>query len=292
MAADLQATLDRIWSNLQVVIEDAGRGTASQYGFETFFHGNNNIPYVQKVYRSIAKGYPVKQETRGRAVNPLLNLGFPTIVCIQPGDPETAIPHATCETEPWMLAARASDNFIALCPSFWELDSEATIDKCPRLRRNTLFPDSDALTSNQEALLVHELSHMYGVVPLKSFYEGVHETYAVREAANLDERSALRNAPNYAYYYSSIRAGCTRWPNRALPQGRGRGTLEMPDNTTKPEILDQTVSVPASIADLCNVQVYAPNASVCCNTTSGSWVPSAGGVGSEVGNGSVTAAAC
>lgn len=202
LASDLVTLLPRIWNNLQAVITDANHGTASQYGFETFFHGNNNIAYVKEIFQFMADGSPVPLPTEGRATNPLLNLGYPTIVCIQPGDPQTALPYATCEAELDMIAATSANNFIALCPAFWEYPTEATIDKCPRVRRNTLTPNTDALKLNQEGIIVEELAHIYGVVPAQSWQEGILETYRIRDAADLDEQSALENGPNFAFYYS------------------------------------------------------------------------------------------
>ena len=201
MASDLQSLLPQIYNNLNGVIADATKGTASQHGFETFFHGNNNIAEVQKVYQSIAEGSTVSRTTPGRTTSPLLNLGYPTIVCLQPDDPETAVMYVHCEQIQEMVASR-SDNFVALCPLFWEYPAKATIDQCPRVRRNTLTPNTDVLSMNQEAILVHELSHMYGVVPLLSWQEGTLETYTIGDAAKLDEQSALRNGPSFGYYYS------------------------------------------------------------------------------------------
>ena len=202
LASDLQILLPQIWENIQALIVDSNLGILSPHGFETLFHSNDNIAYVQSIFQAIANGSPVPlSTTEGRATNPLLNLGYPTIVCIQPGDPQTAIPYADCEASKGFLAGKA-DNFVALCPAFWEYPTEATVDKCPRVRQNTLTPNTDALVMNQEAVLVHELAHVYGVIPKASWQEGVFEQYLVRDVSNLDEESALLNAPNYAYYYS------------------------------------------------------------------------------------------
>ena len=77
----------------------------------------------------------------------------------------------------------------------------ATSD-CPRVRRNRLTPDDDMLTMNQEAILVHELVHLYGVRPFASWLQGDFESYKVGECVNLESSVKLTNAANFAYYYS------------------------------------------------------------------------------------------
>jgi len=201
-AAELLNLLPQIYDNLVAVIEDAKKGTASDHGYEAFFHNNNNVPYVQSIFTKIAKGVPVPlQNTEGRATNPLMNLGWPTIVCIQPGDPETLGLKSGCD-EHSNVPAGTQDNYVVLCPLFWESDKEAESFDCPRVRRNTLTPNDDDLVRNQQAVLVHELVHVYGVVNHLRWQDGNFEKYKLRDAADLDEEQALRNAPNFAYYYS------------------------------------------------------------------------------------------
>ena len=184
------------------MIADTKLGTLSNHGFEAFFHGDNNIPYVQNVFKNIAAGAPVPLNTaKGRAVNPLLNLGLPTIVCIEDGDDDTLGLQMGCKMHPNVPAGR-QDQYVILCPLFWEQEQEAQSFHCPRLRRNTLTPNDDELARNQQAALVHELVHMYGVEPAMRWQDSQFETYLVRDATNLNEQDALKNAANYAYYYS------------------------------------------------------------------------------------------
>ena len=198
-AAKLQALLPQIFTTLQAVIADASLGTASRHGYATFFQNDDNIASVQGIYRNIAAGSPVSLPQEGRTVNPLFDI-WPTLVCIQPGDTTFIKIAALCE-----LGAAAGifeKRFVALCPNFWEWEEAAGSLDCPRVRRNTLTPNTDDLTRNQQGMLVHELAHIYGVTSNKDWKEGEFETYNINDAANLDVADALLNAQNYAYYYS------------------------------------------------------------------------------------------
>ena len=200
-ASALQALLPQIYNNLQAVIADAELGNSSHHGFASFFYENKNIPYVQGVFKNIAAGDPLPLAGEGRAINPLLRLGLPTIVCLQPGYQETAGLHTGCIENPNVPAA-TSGNFVVLCPSFWDLENEPQPYQCPRVRRNTLTPNDDSLVKNRESILIHELLHVYGLNPNSRWQDGDYEEYFVRDATDLDEEDGMKNAANYAYYYA------------------------------------------------------------------------------------------
>lgn len=201
MAADLQALLPQIYDNIQAVITDVKLGTASRHGYAAFFHNNNNIDYVQDIFMKIAAGSLVPlHNAEGRTTNPILNMGLPTIVCIRPGDPAVSGLYEGCKD--LSNIAGHKDNFILLCPSFWEFDDEPESFDCPRLRKNTLTPNDETLANNKQATLVHELAHLYGVTSGLRWQDGHFEAYKVRDATDLDEKDALKNAPNFAYYYA------------------------------------------------------------------------------------------
>ena len=202
----LQNLLPQIYANLQRVIADTELGDHSTHGFEAFFHSNDSIPFVKGVYQDIATGSFIKtaMNTGGRALNPLFDYKFPTFVCIQDGDPQTAGMRSGCDKN-FNVPAGVQDNFIILCPLFWEYEPAAESFSCPRVRRNTMTPNDDSLALNQQALLVHELSHIYGVRPDGRWQDGVMESYKIRDAFDLDEEAALKNAPNFAYYYAGKR---------------------------------------------------------------------------------------
>ena len=202
-AAQLQALLPNIYAKLQEVIADASLGTNSQHGYATFFQTNDNIQHVQGIFRNIANGPPIGlPKSPGRATNPLLNFGWPTIVCIEDGNPSVAGIMDGCKIG---INAGIQDNFVALCPVFWDLQPSAASGlggDCPRVRRNTLTPNDDTLAVNQEGVLVHELAHIYGVKSDLKWQDGDFETYNIGDVADLGEADALVNAANYAYYYS------------------------------------------------------------------------------------------
>ena len=86
-------------------------------------------------------------------------------------------------------------------------------------------------------------------------------------------------------------ADCTRWPNMNLPHDQLRGLLEVPANSTSSSSPIQPAASAtsslifdlASVAPLspelntefgfCNDALVAPNRTVCCDTTTGQWLP-------------------
>lgn len=198
MAEQLQTLLPQIYDNLQGVIADAALGTNSQHGFSALFKKNDSIDFVQGIFKAMAAGKPVPIHTEGRTTNPLLNLGWPTIVCVDPEEqPNIA---RGCATE--LVPAGNDGQYVMLCPLFWEIEKEAASWDCPRVRRNTLTPNDDTLAVNQQAALVHELAHMYGVtLPNKD-----DESYRIGDAVDLDEENSLQNAANFAYFYAGKKA--------------------------------------------------------------------------------------
>jgi len=137
------------------------------HGYSAFFKTTENIQNITAIYQNMAAGSLVSKihESPGRNINPL-NLAWPSLVCIQEGDPATAEYYAAGTTGPLggRLIAGIAAQYVMLCPNFWVLPEEPEISRCPRVRRNTLTPNDDALVLNQQTQLVHELTHLYGVV--------------------------------------------------------------------------------------------------------------------------------
>jgi len=218
MASKLQAILPEVWSNLQDTIKDAAKGTSSSHGYSAFFKTSDNIQLVQAVYQNMAAGKPVSlaadSTSQGRNINPL-NLVWPGLVCIQPGDPATAEHYLACTTGPLAghMVAGLAGQFTMLCPHFWLLPDEPDISNCPRVRRNTLTPNDDSLVSNRQAQLVHEFAHLYGVRGGGgsrgiNWREGEYEPYLLQDVVDLSAKNSLNNAQNFAFYY----AGKTFFP--------------------------------------------------------------------------------
>lgn len=198
MAEELQTLLPMIKKNLQAVRNDAALGTKSQHGFSALFKSDANIDHVSATYRRMALGFPVNlpPPRPGSRRNPALSIASPTILCIKPeAQPNVA---RGCRYNP-EFASILEDQYVQLCPSFWEFDDEPESSHCPRLWRNTLFPNNDALSKNKEAILVHELAHLYGIHRLPKVES---ETYALVDAVKLSEADSLLNAANFAFYYA------------------------------------------------------------------------------------------
>jgi len=329
MASKLQAILPEIWSNLQDIATDAAKGTSSSHGYSAFFKTGDNIQLVQAVYQNMAAGEPVSvaahSTSQGRNINPL-NLAWPGLVCIQPGDPATVEHYLACTTGPLAghMTAGLAGQFIMLCPSFWLLPDEPNISNCPRVRRNTLTPNDDSLVLNRQTQLVHELAHLYGVggggeSRGLNWREGEHEPYLLQDVVHLSPKDSLKNAQNFAFYYAgksffplttmkyqpistltltpmlANTAGCTRWPKMAQPHDENRRLLEYtsPNNNSAAasslpiapnpaatwvvDFIEPTNVVMPPALDIlggnCEGAVQAPNNTVCCDVSSGFWIP-------------------
>ena len=208
-ASKLQAILPHVYNNLQPVIADVALGTSSTHGYWAFFKDNRNIANIKTIFQNMAAGSPVQVSSEGRDINPL-SIRWPTFVCINPGVPEVAGFYATC-TQGAMggnipMAHHVNSELIGICPLFWELADRVgeapSISDCPRVRRNTLTPNTNNLAVQQQGQIVHELAHLYGVGSEPgAWLEGEYEIYNVNDAVNLDEADSLVNAQNYALYY-------------------------------------------------------------------------------------------
>ena len=209
-AERLQDLLPLIHNTLQDVIADASLGTASSHGFATFFRSNDNIAYVQRLYRLISQGpsAPLPEADLGVPM-PRFTSGQPTIICVQPnnksddlyGDIEWLIAQCASNESHHYFAALVTggqgDHYIMLCPRFWdspELGTVALSRDCPKVRLNTLTPWGIELALNLHHILVEEMIHLYGAVG--------HEEYAINDVANLPDAEVLNAGSNWAYYYS------------------------------------------------------------------------------------------
>lgn len=81
----------------------------------------------------------------------------------------------------------------------------------------------------------------------------------------------------------AVQAGCTNFPNMQKLHDELRRLRELSinssdTNTTLPVYFETPSSVPIppdinTLQDFCNDAVYAPNATVCCDESTGLWVP-------------------
>lgn len=188
-ASKLQMILPQVYDGLQKVISDL-LDTTSQYGYSAFFKDDSNKAEVLQVYQKMAAGANVYV-----GINPIA-LKRPTIACAN-DRPETQLAFQHCKpTTP--LISWVHTELIFLCPLFWMMEPQALPSDCPLVVQNTLTPNDDRLLSNQEALLVGSLMHLY-----HHFDSSLVVT--ITDVSELSARRSLRNAPNYALYYAGER---------------------------------------------------------------------------------------
>lgn len=207
-ASYLQDLLPQIYVNLQAVIADARLGTASNRGYGAFFKTNHNIQEVVRVYEAMAAGTNVLiRSIPGRQL-PGLVAARPTFVCVN-DIPETGNIYRQCikDHPDTPLVVWEDSELIALCPLFWD-QKKVPVPRtdCPRLRGNTLSPNNMQLIRNQEAMIVYELTYLYGTVT-----KWPNVVMNIQDAVNLDATASLANPNNYALYY----AGQYRMPFHA-----------------------------------------------------------------------------
>jgi len=198
-ASYLQNLLPQIKVNLQAVIADAQLGTASKRGYGAFFKTNDTIQEVIRVYKEMAAGTDVMiQSIPGRPLPGLL-AARPTLVCIN-DIPKTRYIYQQCihhhSNIPLVVWERSE--LIALCPLFWDQKKVPVArTDCPRLKGNTLSPNTMQLSENQEAMIVYELTYLYGNVT-----KWPNVVMNIQDAVDLNAAASLANPSNYALYYA------------------------------------------------------------------------------------------
>ena len=203
-ATYLQGILLDINANLQAVIKDAQLGTASQRGFGSFFKTNESIGLITQVFSKMAEGANVMVQadvTRGM-YKPVS--AQPTLVCINNVTETSQLYYECVHEHPYTpLLTYPNSELIALCPLFWEQGAKAVARlDCPNLRGNRFRPNNLQLTVNQQAMIVHELAHVY----IKGTLEWPNEKYNINDCLDLDAKTSLLNANNYAMYYAGKHA--------------------------------------------------------------------------------------
>ncbi|CAD6591956.1 MAG: hypothetical protein ASARMPRED_005880 [Alectoria sarmentosa] len=273
-ASKLQKLLPQVYNGLQKVIADLQLGTTSTHGYSAFFKNDSSKAEVELVYQNMAAGSSVVLGP-GRNIDPI-SLRHPTFICAN-NVPETEFLYQYCAVTPntplmyWMHT-----ELMPLCQQFWTIKKQARLSDCPLLVANTLTPNDDRLLQNQEALLVGNLVHLY-----HDFYPNM--IAKITDASELSASESLTNPATYALYYAAVQAGCTNFPNMQKPHDELRRILEVPanssnTNTTQPIFFEIPSSVPVpsdinTLQNFCNDAVYAPNVTVCCDESTGLWVP-------------------
>lgn len=274
-ASKLQDLLPQVYNGLQKVIADLQLGTASTHGYSAFFKDDSSKAKILRVYQRMAVGASVALGGQGRNINPI-TIRHPTFVCAN-NVPETDLLYQHCMHAPNSpLMSWMQTELMPLCPLFWTIKKQARLSDCPLVVANTLTPNDDRLLKNQEALLVGNLVHLYHRVSGDM-------VVTITDASALNVSESLKHPPNYALYYASVQAGCTNFPNMQNPHDELRHLLEIcancsESNTTLPIYSEIPPSVPVppdlnTLQGFCNDAVYAPNATVCCDESTGLWMP-------------------
>lgn len=296
-AIHLQELLPQINANLQPVIADAHLGTASKRGYGAFFKTNDSTHEVIRVYEQMAAGTDVLiRSIPGRRLPGLL-AARPTFVCIN-DIPGTGANHQQCvkEHSSTPLVGWEDSELIALCPLFWDQKKVPLArNDCPRLKGNTLTPNNMQLSTNQEAMIVYGLTHLYVNVT-----KWPNMPMNVQDAVDLDETDSLTNPNNYALYYagqcsilfrpcrclsstmfpsldfiplhsaaslnrksltlsrsSAVQASCKKWPRL---RGRGnRGLLDIAANVS--DVNSSITSIQPAIETVTRVDLKPPGSS-------------------------------
>ncbi|KAI4124766.1 MAG: hypothetical protein LQ347_005605 [Umbilicaria vellea] len=188
-ALRLQSIITHTMTHLQAVLDDVKLGTKSTHGFAAFFKTNNNIATVQKVFQAILDAHNIGIDNTN-----------PVFACADPNEDLTKKTYADCLK--WGTVAMGSwpqYGVMFICDFFWNLISFPFHSTCPSVSNNVLVPDNTVLSTNQFAVMVHELVHLYAPA-LTAIVDETVETYDVQKAVNLDAKASLANANNYALY--------------------------------------------------------------------------------------------
>lgn len=196
--AQLQALLPKFWKQLQLVLTDVKRGTASK-AYQAFFKSQDNATYVQSIFQAIADGALVHIPVDGAPTH-LSSSVYPSLLCIDPSIPNVdgllpACNHAAAGIVP-------NREIVVLCDDFWTQMKDRPLpvrSDCPRVKHNKFFPDDYRVMYNQFGTFVHEFAHAY----IRVWDPANTETYNPTDAVNLSAERSLLNANNYALYASS-----------------------------------------------------------------------------------------
>lgn len=208
-AAHLHAFLPTVWSHLQDLLHDIVQGTSSHHGYRAFFKTNRHLEAVRRVFQDIADGPDIltgmwNSDTRS-FIGPT-HWTVPTLVCANPGEPDTLLGQKTCiASEPQehgivrVAGVAKHSGIVYLCPVFFSLPRIARKSACPFVHPagNRFAGNGADLVRTQYAILVHELVHVYNAGASE---EVVEEVYDIQETVGLNASASFVNAQNFAFY--------------------------------------------------------------------------------------------
>ena len=193
-AAHLQHLLPRMVWGLHTVLTDLTKGTSSTHGYETFFKTQENVEKVYDVFWSMIDAPYILSSSGGE--NPSYRYTAPTFICAIDGEPDTRRLQQDCRSpRQSVMFVDEGRGFVTICPHFWSLLHVPQKDRCPVVVNNQFQASGQAFATNQLAIMIHELVHIYSPHNAR-----VREIYDIREAASLNATASLQNAQSFAYY--------------------------------------------------------------------------------------------
>ena len=200
--AAMKALFKQIGISLEnSIIPDAGLGTASPYGFKTWFSTNSGT-IVSDIYQDINDGAS-DSSVNGRSVRK------PSFVCVNYDNPLVQDASNACQSEKNYIALTgAKIDYVMLCPRFWDSDhgNYPSHSDCPQVNGaetaftngNSIGPGQLRINYNKQSTIIHELVHKYQPRP-----SGSNEVYGINQCMQLSAVDQLNNPNNYAFHSAS-----------------------------------------------------------------------------------------
>ncbi len=228
-AAQLKDLITQVRLNIRLVILEAQKGVASQFGFRAFFKTNDNISRVIEIFKKIANGDKIKHHKANQRKSWHTSWkGHPVIGCaFTPKDKVNPEVYQMCQSPPRYAYQPIGSKWTFLCPSFWNAMEAPSFSQCPDIHANGSLanPADLQLHMSQQAIFVHEMVHMYLGLHIQS---EIVEHYTLSAVMELSAEEAVENASNYGYFYSgksdaqalttlldfsaAVIAACLHWP--------------------------------------------------------------------------------
>ena len=190
-AAYLQQLVPFMQSNLQDVLNDVDRGTASP-AYRAFFKTNDNLEAVRQVFADIMNGSSLV--AGGQTASPALG-------CTEADEPILNRIRGRCNNPAGTSAfTMQSHKVVFFCPPFWTMRRAARKAACPVIVNGEVETEPLQLKSTKFAVLVHELVHIYNKFDHTRLFDDTEEVYNLTDVVGLNAARSLENAQNFAYY--------------------------------------------------------------------------------------------
>lgn len=192
----LLALLPYFWDRLQLVLADVRQGVHSK-AFRAFFKTQENVPLVERVFKQMADGHPVRIQRQLEDPN-LPPYEYPSLICLDPSLPGYNWRKFKCERGE--AFGHPGGVQVQLCPSYWNLTRKSSTTQCPQVRRNRFTDDEDwEIMYNQFGVFVHEMAHVYAA----AWEPELDKTLDINEYVRLSPKISTRTAQTYALYAAS-----------------------------------------------------------------------------------------